>query len=88
MLTSLESIADQTRRPLVTLHSGQIIGTSPFVERRLENILSLVTRWNAVVLLDEADVFMQERAVHELERNALVSSEYCYSESAPSISLT
>ncbi|KAH8694493.1 P-loop containing nucleoside triphosphate hydrolase protein [Ilyonectria robusta] len=69
-----ESIADQTRRPLVTLHSGQIIGTSPFVERRLENILSLVTRWNAVVLLDEADVFMQERAVHELERNALVST--------------
>lgn len=57
-------------RPLLTLNSGQIIGTGPWVERRLETILSLATRWNAIVLLDEADVFMQERAVDELERNA------------------
>lgn len=39
------------------------------------------------MLLDEADVFMQERAVDELDRNALVSCEY-YFESAPSSSLT
>ena len=31
--------------------------------------------WNAVLLLDEADVFLAERNVENLSRNALVSGE-------------
>ena len=33
----------------------------------------MCTRWNAILLLDEADVFLEERSLHELERNKLVS---------------
>ena len=29
----------------------------------------------AVVLLDEADIFLEERSLHDLSRNALVSSK-------------
>ena len=33
----------------------------------------MCTKWNAILLLDEADVFLEERSLHELERNKLVS---------------
>lgn len=33
----------------------------------------MCTRWNAVLLLEEADVFLAERSMYELERNKLVS---------------
>lgn len=29
--------------------------------------------WKAILLLDEADIFLQERDVHDVKRNALVS---------------
>ena len=70
-----ESIADETRRPLLTVSSGQIIGPAQVVENRLGILLAMATKWNALVLVDEADVFMQERTVEHLERNALVSSK-------------
>lgn len=36
-------------------------------------ILELAHKWNAVLLLDEADVFLQERDTKDIFRNALVS---------------
>lgn len=33
----------------------------------------MATEWNAVILLDEADVFMAERHPHDIARNELVS---------------
>ena len=44
------------------------------VEVALGKALQIAARWNAVLLLDEADVFLQERSAHEVERNKLVSS--------------
>lgn len=70
----LESIADYTRRPLYRLDSGQLTGRSQLaMESMLVNCLSLAFKWEAVVLLDEADVFMQERGLQDLERNGVVS---------------
>jgi SpoVK/Ycf46/Vps4 family AAA+-type ATPase len=43
------------------------------VERELNSILELVARWNAILLLDECDVFLEARSTHELERNKIVS---------------
>ncbi|KAH6895897.1 P-loop containing nucleoside triphosphate hydrolase protein [Thelonectria olida] len=68
-----ESIADHTKRPLFSICSGQLVGPAPTVEQTLSRLLSLAERWQAVVLIDEADVFMQERTLLELERNGLVS---------------
>jgi AAA+ superfamily predicted ATPase len=43
------------------------------VETKLQDILEMCSRWNAILLLDEADVFLEQRSLHELERNKLVS---------------
>jgi ATP-dependent 26S proteasome regulatory subunit len=39
----------------------------------LQNILEMVAKWNAILLLDECDVFLEARTSHDLERNKLVS---------------
>jgi hypothetical protein len=39
----------------------------------LKRIFEMATEWDAVILLDEADVFMAERNPHDIARNELVS---------------
>jgi len=70
-----ECVAELTRRPLLSLTSGDIntsMGTN-FVESRLNYFLSLGERFGALVLLDEADVFLEARRTRDLDRNGLVS---------------
>lgn len=43
------------------------------LETKLEEILDLVARWNAILLLDEADVFLESRERQHIHQNALVS---------------
>ncbi|KAK6542370.1 hypothetical protein TWF694_006328 [Orbilia ellipsospora] len=59
--------------PLYSVTCGDI-GTSPeAVEKYLNSVLHLGKKWNCVLLLDEADVFLEERSLSDLERNSLVS---------------
>ncbi len=68
-----ESVADYARKPLYRVTCGDI-GTKPVeVERYLETVLRLGRIWGCVVLLDEADIFLEERTLSDLDRNALVS---------------
>ena len=68
-----ESIAEEMRVPLYMMSAGDL-GLDPReVESSLGDILEMCTRWSAILLLDEADVFLEERSLHELERNKLVS---------------
>lgn len=68
-----ETVAEFAERPLYRVTCGDI-GTKPEdVERYLESVLYLGKTWGCVVLLDEADVFLEERGLQDLERNALVS---------------
>lgn len=68
-----ESIAEYAKCPLYRVTCGDI-GTDPeSVEKYLETVLYIGTLWQCVVLLDEADVFLEERTPTDLQRNALVS---------------
>jgi AAA+ superfamily predicted ATPase len=68
-----ESIAEMTEKPLYRVTCGDL-GTKPEeVEKYMESVLHLGKIWDCVVLLDEADVFLQERNLSDLQRNALVS---------------
>lgn len=68
-----ESVAEIAWRPLYPITCGEI-GTEPeAVEHNLQNILHLGQAWGCVVLLDEADVFLEQRSLEDLRRNALVS---------------
>lgn len=68
-----ESVAEFAERPLYRVTCGDI-GTDPeSVEKYLESVLFIGSTWRCVVLLDEADVFLEERTKMDMQRNALVS---------------
>jgi SpoVK/Ycf46/Vps4 family AAA+-type ATPase len=43
------------------------------LEGQLSEIFDLANHWNAILLLDEADVFLEKRSPQSLDRNGLVS---------------
>jgi hypothetical protein len=70
-----ESVADDIQRPLYVMMSGELGSDVSTVDENLRKVLKLVTIWNAVLLIDEADVFLERRSTQNLERNSLVSSK-------------
>jgi SpoVK/Ycf46/Vps4 family AAA+-type ATPase len=57
---------------LYNLHSGELGTTPSSVEAELNKVFGYVKRWNCVLLLDEADVFVRERGF-DLTQNAVVA---------------
>ncbi len=68
-----EGIAELLRCPLYMVSAGEL-GTNPReLEAELNKILDIAHSWGAVLLLDEADVFLEKRTIQDIHRNALVS---------------
>ncbi|KAM0810538.1 putative AAA+ ATPase domain-containing protein [Seiridium cardinale] len=68
-----EAVAERSRVPLYSMSAGDL-GIQPTeVEKALERALELCRMWNAMLLLDEADVFLGARTNESLARNELVS---------------
>ncbi|KAK0512987.1 hypothetical protein JMJ35_005004 [Cladonia borealis] len=68
-----ESVAEIAKKPLYRVSCGDL-GIEPTkVEEYLESVLYLGKIWDCVVLLDEADVYLEQRSMESLSRNALVS---------------
>lgn len=68
-----ETVAEIAEKPLFCVTCGDV-GTKPEeVEKYLESVLYLGKTWGCVVLIDEAEVFLEQRSLDNLERNALVS---------------
>jgi hypothetical protein len=66
-----EVFAEFKGRPLYTIQCSQL-GLEPGeVESSLSIILQRANRWNAVLLLDEADVYIRRRAA-DIQQNAIV----------------
>jgi AAA+ superfamily predicted ATPase len=68
-----ESVAELAEKPLYRVTCGDIGTDAEGVEQYLESVLYIGKIWGCVVLLDEADVFLEERSLADLQRNALVS---------------
>lgn len=69
-------MAEKYRVPLYVLSAGDL-GTLPDkVESGLDLALECCQLWDAVLLLDEADVFLEKRDSNSLSRNELVSSKF------------
>jgi hypothetical protein len=71
-LTS-EVYAEVVKRPLYRVHAGQLGTDVETVERELEKILRRSERWGAVLLLDEADVYIRRRG-NDLQHNAVIAT--------------
>ncbi|KAH7323246.1 hypothetical protein B0I35DRAFT_510423 [Stachybotrys elegans] len=68
-----EAIADHIRRPLFSINVGGLGQSALKVEKRLQTILTLTEKWNAILLFDECDVFMQKRTVDNPAHNEIVA---------------
>lgn len=67
-----EVYAEVIGKPLYSIHTGSLGITADLVRQNLEEIFARAKRWEAVLLLDEADVFVLERGF-ELDQNAIVA---------------
>lgn len=67
-----EIYSEIIRRPLYSIHSGSLGATAEAVRNNLEIIFKRVKHWNAVLLLDEADVFVLSRG-ENIVQNAIVA---------------
>jgi hypothetical protein len=67
-----EVYAEVVGKPLYRVHSGQLGVTASSVEASLTTILQRAARWDCVLLLDEADVYIRRRD-NDLEHNAIVA---------------
>ena len=70
-----ECICEHLKRPLYLVSAGELGEDAASVDRALKNILDLSCRWNAIILLDEADVFLEERNSTDIARNNLVAGK-------------
>jgi len=68
-----EGIAELLKCPLYMVSAGELGTDSRVLEHELQKILDIAHSWGAVLLLDEADVFLEKRELHDIQRNALVS---------------
>jgi AAA+ superfamily predicted ATPase len=68
-----ESVAELTHKPFYPISTGELGTDAKVAENRLQAVFKRGARWNAVVLLDEADLFLAKRTSQELDRNALVN---------------
>ena len=67
-----ESIADMRQVPLYNVSVGELGTDLDELEKNLSQILELSAIWNAIVLIDEADVFLEKRDTSSIVRNAMV----------------
>ena len=70
---SAEATSEHVKRPLYVIGGGDLGTTASALDAALERIFDVATAWKAIVLIDEADVFLEERSLHDLERNAMVA---------------
>ncbi|KAK3060188.1 hypothetical protein LTS18_009123, partial [Coniosporium uncinatum] len=68
-----ESIAEEMKVPLYMMSAGDLGFDFKHIEPKLQTVMEIVTRWKAILLIDEADIFLEQRSLHELERNKLVT---------------
>lgn len=55
--------------------SGDVGTDEVQMEKKLRYWLRLAYQWGAVMLIDEADVFLEKRQDSDLKRNSLVSGK-------------
>ncbi|KIJ46721.1 hypothetical protein M422DRAFT_66719 [Sphaerobolus stellatus SS14] len=71
-----ESVSEYTKRPLLVISSGELGTKVAEIDKNLSTFLQYAAMWKAIVLIDEADVFLEARLTgvsNRLEQNSLVA---------------
>jgi AAA+ superfamily predicted ATPase len=70
------TVAEEMHVPLYSITAGQLQADPGAVQRQLQDAFKIAVTWKAIILLDEADIFLERRSYHDLERNRLVSGMF------------
>jgi hypothetical protein len=72
--STAEVTAEFLHKPLYCVSSSELGGTFHDIESNLKEALEIVHRWNGIMLIDEADLFLERRTddSSNLERNSIV----------------
>ncbi|KAF8244609.1 P-loop containing nucleoside triphosphate hydrolase protein [Wilcoxina mikolae CBS 423.85] len=71
-----ETVAEHTKRVILSISSGSLGQEVYEINYKLKELLKYATAWNAIVLIDEADVFLEARqggVASRLEHNSIVA---------------
>ena len=66
-----ESLAEKFHRPLWSLSVSELGTTPQSLEVMLMRVMEVAAHWGALLLLDEADVYLERRDSSDLDRNAM-----------------
>jgi hypothetical protein len=66
-----EVYSEVARRPLYTIQCSQLGTDEEALEKNLATVLARAVRWRAILLIDEADVYIHERG-DDIQQNAIV----------------
>jgi hypothetical protein len=66
-----ECYSEQIERPLYSVQCSQLGTDEEELEKKLMLTLSRASRWGAILLIDEADVYVRERG-NDIQQNAIV----------------
>ena len=68
-----ESVAEFLQKPLYFVSVGELGVNPSALEGSLDKVMKVATSWDAIVLLDEVDVFAVNREGASIERNAMTA---------------
>lgn len=68
-----ESLSMKCGKPLYSVTMSDVGTSASTVEKNMLRIFDLATQWKALLLFDEADIFLEKRELSDLRRNVLVS---------------
>ena len=68
-----EAMAEYLHKPLYFASVGELGTSIDELEEALKRIIDLTKRWDAIVLIDEVDVFAQKRNSTNIENNAMTA---------------
>jgi AAA+ superfamily predicted ATPase len=71
-----ESISQHVQKPLVSLSIGSRIVDEFRLQERLATEFRRAADWDAILLLDEADVVLEARSFEDVRRNGIVSGKF------------
>ena len=87
MTLLVESVAESTKRPLMVISTGELGCWEERMSYELRKLLSYASKWQSIVLIDEADVFLEARkstGASRFEQNSMVAGQYIALTSLPS----
>lgn len=68
-----EAAAERAKKPLLVISGAELGQGAPELEKHLENLLEIASDWDAILLIDEAEVYLEARTPGTVDRNAMVS---------------